>query len=31
MVLSFIVHLGLAIFSAVLRVSVYRTRAQEGH
>lgn len=29
--LSLIVHLSLAIFSAVLRVSVYRTRAQEGH
>ena len=28
--LSFIVQLGLAIFSAVLRVSVYRTRAQRG-
>jgi len=31
MVLSFIVHLSLAIFSAVLRVSVYRARAQESH
>jgi hypothetical protein len=29
--LSFIVHLGFAIFSAVLRVSVYRARAQERH
>jgi hypothetical protein len=30
MVLGFIVHLGLAVFSAVLRLSVYRTRAQRG-
>jgi len=29
--LSFIVHLGLAIYSAILRVSVYRARAQESH
>ena len=31
MVLSFIVHLVLAVFSAVLRLSVYRARAQESH
>jgi hypothetical protein len=31
MALSFIVHLGLAIYSAVLRVSVYRARAQASH
>lgn len=29
--LSLILHLGLAVFSAVLRVSVFRMRAQEGH
>ncbi len=28
MVLSFVVHLGLALFSATIRVSVYRTRAR---
>jgi hypothetical protein len=31
MALSLIAYLGLAIFSAVLRVSVYRARAQETH
>jgi hypothetical protein len=30
MVLSFIVHLSLAVYSAVLRVSVYRAHAQES-
>jgi hypothetical protein len=30
-VLSFIVHLGLAVFSAILRVSVYRMRAHASH
>jgi hypothetical protein len=29
LVLSFVVHLGLAVFSATLRVSVYRTRARQ--
>ena len=29
MVLSFIVHLGLAVFSAILRVSVYKTRTRK--
>jgi hypothetical protein len=31
MVLSLIVHLVLAVFSAALRLSVYRARAQESH
>jgi hypothetical protein len=31
MVLSFIVYLVLAVFSAILRVSVYSARAQESH
>jgi hypothetical protein len=30
LVLSFIVHLGLAVFSAVLRLSVYKTRARKN-
>lgn len=30
MVLSFIVHLGLAVYSAILRVSVYRARARKN-
>jgi hypothetical protein len=31
MALSFIVHLGLAIYSAILRVSVYKARGQGSH
>jgi hypothetical protein len=31
MVLSFVVHLSLAVYSAILRVSVYRARAQGSH
>jgi hypothetical protein len=29
LVLSFVVHMGLAVFSVTLRVSVYRTRARQ--